>query len=656
MTHWICARIAEDHAGLVVLVLLSIIGHGRTTKAAQRPRPTQDRYMNHAWRIDENHLIWWDDRPYVRYGFTGNGAVDGFLKLGFDQFSVCPSEELWVFSNDPSQRRQAVRELDRFTETLVKNGATYYAGLNVLWPWADTGKIAPKNRVACIVKHVWDLTESDRNDGQIELSFRTDSQIDLDPGKSRVLLFDMTRGTYADISRKLKTITTNRERIHESPSESYTAIRHTITLEQVALPRSHNVRVTLIASVQRETVPRVYPSSLPALWNPGIRRYYQEGLRRFRQAYAKEGLRGMLFGDEINTYPGSALESGIHVDFSHDAIATQAYRDWLKRRFKTIAGFNEFLGAEFREFKHVRWHICAYPFPERDEESPESERRFTFGLFDSFEQLDRIYQLQEEFRVWFYGYWLAEYGRMARETIGEVPVFVTSAGIPGTARNYLQIHKHAMLEGLDGLVRNHYAWVERSAGGRPATFVPESRTRFPLETVTDLLEEVQERSGRTKAYWANEFGRPRGGEDFVDDFGLGNQFSFPSKDELRAFLTVLVNNGYKGFNMFKMNPNVEAARQEVLWMAELKNEMVQKVVETTTFERPTVISRKQAVSLARAHPNLKSVLKRHPAARASAGFNDNFGVWIIEFIDDDEEIGFASVSPEGRVLEVDAKD
>jgi len=31
-------------------------------------------------------------------------------------------------------------------------------------------------------------------------------------------------------------------------------------------------------------------------------------------------------------------------------------------------------------------------------------------------------------------------------------------------------------------------------------------------------------------------------------------------------------------------------------------------------------------------------------------------VWIVEFLDGDREIGFASVSEDGRVLEVDTKE
>ena len=117
---------------------------------------------------------------------------------------------------------------------------------------------------------------------------------------------------------------------------------------------------------------------------------------------------------------------------------------------------------------------------------------------------------------------------------------------------------------------------------------------------------------------------------------------------------VLIANGYKGFNMFKMNPNVEAAQEEVRWMAELKEEIIRKVIDTTTFEKPISITAEKAVLIARNHPNLKSLLERHPEARSSASFHEEYNVWIVKFMDRGAEIGFASISPEGRVLEFKA--
>jgi len=573
-------------AGTSVTLSLACLVCAGHLQANQKVRPSQGHYLGHTWRIDESHLIWWDDKPYVRYGFTGNGDVDQLIKLGFNQFNVGPSEQLWAAADDPTKRQEAVRQVDALTERLVARGATYYANLNILWPPADGDRIDSENKVTCLVRRVWGVEPTNR-DKPLEVSFVTEARLRFDRARCRVYWFDMTESRYSDITSKLKDITTTQQVSRESTAERGVANKHTLVLEHVDLPASHDLRITFIGVIERPSVPAVYPSALPALWKPGVQRFFQDSLARLKTAYAKDGLRGMSFGDEINTHRVSLFGSALYVDFSNDAIALQAYRSWLKERFKTITELNASLGTACRGFEDMTWRFCIYPFMERDHRR-ENEKPSTFGLFDSFEQLERIDSLQEGFRVWFYGHWLAEYARMAKAIMGDVPVFVTSAGINGPAAGYLQIHQHALLEGIDGLSRNHYAWVGKTTDGRLATFEPGSRTRFPLETVTEVLQSVQTQSGRSKAYWANEFGRPRREEDgFKDDFGLGHQFSFPAKEDLRDFLSVLIDNGYKGFNMFKMNPSVEAARQEVQWMAELREEIVGKTISHAPTPRST---------------------------------------------------------------------
>jgi hypothetical protein len=643
-------------AGLSLTIVASVFS-GSAAAGEADVQPTRGRFMGHTWHIDEHHLQWWDGQPYVRYGFTGNGDVERFMKLGFDQFHAYPSEALWVFSDDPEENREAIRQVDEFTARLVQKGATYYAGLNSLWPWRQSDKITPGDFVGCVYKRAWNVSEFAGTNRPITVAFAAEQGVELERQNTKLYLFDLAAGTYRDISAKLRDIETETEQVRESASERYTVTRHTLTLDRFPLPTSEDLRLTLIVKIKRPMVPGVYPSGFPALWKPGIMNYFTAGLRSFKTAYAKEGLRGMMFGDEINTHRNSLLYSQMYVDFRDDKVALASYRNWLKKKFETIQELNEFLDTDFEDFEAVTWRICIYPFLE--DEADGFERSFmgnTFGLFASAEQLEKIDRLQEEFRVWFYGYWLAKYAKMAKEIIGDVPVFLTSAGMGGDAESYLQIHKHAMLQGMDGLVRNHYAWVGTRANGRLATFAAGSDIRFPLETVTQLLDEVQRQSGKTKTYFANEFGRPRAGDDnFVDDFGLGNQFSFTSKKELRDFLTVLINNGCKGFNMFKMNPNVEAAQKEVKWLAELKDEIVEQTVRTTSYEKQVRISKERAIAAARQHPEFKQLLEEHPQARASAAFNERYNVWIIEFIEDDKEIGFASVSEDGRVLETEAR-
>jgi hypothetical protein len=56
------------------LICLALAGYVRAETRAQL---SQGRYMGHTWRIDENHLIWWDDKPYVRYGSPATGMWTG---------------------------------------------------------------------------------------------------------------------------------------------------------------------------------------------------------------------------------------------------------------------------------------------------------------------------------------------------------------------------------------------------------------------------------------------------------------------------------------------------------------------------------------------------------------------------------------------------
>lgn len=650
----------QTYVGNVLAILaLTATTNGAILRAEldAKVQPTRGEYLGQSWHIDTSHLLRWEGKPYVRYGFTGNGDVDRFMKKGFTQFSAYPSEELWVFSKDPAKNQQAVREVDAFTDLLQERRATYYAGLNLLWPWRGSGKIAPEDMIGCVFRNTWDITEFSRGEEAIELELTSDVPLTVKRENVQVYLFDFAAGQYRDISDKLRNIRTAEKTIEESASERYRATTHSLKFELMRLPNSGELRITALVRMALPTVPGMYPGSFPALWKPGIRQYYRNGLQRFQAAYRKPALRGMIFGDEINTYRVSLAHAGLYVDFGRDAIALSAYRTWLRNRFGTIARLNDSLASKYQGFDDVPWQICIYPFLEDDMEGRSTGlSQATFGLYKSAEQFEMVDRLQEEFRVWFYGHWLARYARMAQETVGNVPVFITSAGITGDAEGYLQIHKHAMLEGIEGLVRNHYAWVGRDAQGHLSTLAAGSQVRFPLETVPSLLDSIQQQCGSAKTYFANEFGHPqRGGDDFVDDFGLGSAFSFPSKKALRDFLLVLIENGCKGFNMFKMNPNVPAAQREVEWFSQLKPEIVKKTIETTVYRKVVRITADEAVSVARKHQKLNRWLARHPEAKATAAFNEHFDVWIVEFLEGNREIGFASVSTDGRVLESEIK-
>ena len=320
-------------------------------------------------------------------------------------------------------------------------------------------------------------------------------------------------------------------------------------------------------------------NGLPPLWKPGIREFYRRSLETFRPAYAKPGLRGLQFGDEINTFTLSLLTARTYLDLRRDAAALQAYRDWLGRRFGSVREFNRQCGSRCESFDQVEWRVPLHPFsPElaRSDEAAEREEgwigaKTTWGLADSMEQLRTISRLQEEFRVWLYGHWLAEYGKLAKEVIGPVPVFVCSAGISGEADRYLAMHRWALREGVDGLIRNHYG-----NGG--------AEERETLASLARWMVEVQQESGSTKQLWANEVGyvRPQltdaewaamEARELGAGSSFGSQWAFPSKTALRDMLELLTQHGYRGFHRFLMNPSTPRSAHEVQWMAELRHEI-----------------------------------------------------------------------------------
>lgn len=139
----------EQHDGTAPAELPS-----RGTGKCQVIRSAGD-YLEHKWHVDEKHLLWWDGKPYVRFGFTGNGNLAQMRRLGFDQFTLTPAEA-WAISGPDEV---VVRSMDETTAQLEKAGATYYAGLNALWPWRYGNLIAEADKAAVFVRDTVDVTE-----------------------------------------------------------------------------------------------------------------------------------------------------------------------------------------------------------------------------------------------------------------------------------------------------------------------------------------------------------------------------------------------------------------------------------------------------------------------------------------------------------------
>lgn len=618
-------------------------------------------YMGHKWQIDENHLMWWDGKPYVRFAFTGNGDRAQMLKAGFHQFSLMPDEQWPISGPDP----EIVQRVDETSDQLEKAGATYYGGLNAFWPWRYGNLIAESDKAAVFVRHVRDVTgHSGRRlalDLEVSLPIHRAQQDRVTADRPHVVLFDLDRGTRHDLSGRVVSATpilagpgVGVRRSDDERDRGYTL---RVRLKPIGFPESDSLRLVVAMDARLAEVPGA--NGLPPLWKPGIRDFYRRSLEAFRPAYAKPGLRGLQFGDEINTFPLSLLTARIYLDIRRDPVALKSYREWLARRFGSIEELNRQLGTSHSSFGQVEWRVPLHPFaPElaptdnaADREESWAEAKTAWGLADTVEQLRTISRLQEEFRQWFYGHWLAEYAKLAKQLIGPVPVFVCSAAISGDADRYLAMHRWALCEGVDGLSRNHYG----HAG---------EEERYALASVARWMAGVQQESACTKHLWANEVGyvRPRVTDaewaaaeaaELGPGNSFGSQWAFPSQESLREMLALLTQYGYRGFNRFLMNPSSARAAREVAWMTELRPPIVALVVKAKRPQPATPrLTREEAIAAARANRRVEQLLRGVEPIRTTAEFADRWNVWLVRFYSGDRHLGFASVSTAGQVLEV----
>jgi len=584
----------REYVGEVLVVLaLTMTANGAIPPAEPQTavQPSHGEYMGHKWDIGPDHLLRWDGKPYVRFGFTGNGDLTQMLKAGFTQFTLMPDEKWPISGPDPG----IVQSVKETSDRLEKAGATYYASLNAFWPWRYGTLIAESDKAAVFVRDVRDITEyAGRHravDLQVHLPILPAERDKVKPVRTDAVLFDLEHGTRYDLSDHVESVVETMAEPgpgarRESDDEHRGGKTLRVCLKPIYFPESTSLRFVLAMEVRLAELPGI--NGLPPLWKPGVREFYRHSLEAFRPAYAKPGLRGLQFGDEINAFHQSLLTARTYLDLRQDMVALRAYWDWLARQFHSIGELNRQFGTNYASFDQVQWRVPLHPFaPElaRTDEAAEREESWagaktTWSLADTVEQVRTVSRVQDEFRIWLCGHWLAEYARLAKETIGPVPVFVCSAAIGGDADQYLAMHRWALREGVDGLIRNHYG-----NGGE--------EERYALASLARWMVKVQQESGCTKHLWANEVGyvRPHltdkewaakeaSERGFGDSFG--SQWAFPSQESLRDMVTLLSQYGYRGFNRFLMNPSAPRAVQEVEWMAALREEIVQQVVDQTT--------------------------------------------------------------------------
>ena len=226
-------------------------------------------YMGHRWRIDEGHLMWWDGKPYVRFGFTGNGDPAQMIKAGFDQFTLMPDEQWPISGPDP----EIVQRVDETSDQLEKAGVTYYGTLNAFWPWRYGNLIAESDKAAVFVRDVRDVTEHAGHRVALDLQIRLpipDAHRDtLSADSTHAVLFDLERGTRHDVSRQIESVTridttsdSDAWREGDAPPHDGPTIR--VRMKSTVFPESSSLRLVLSMEQRSSELPGVCARNLSA--------------------------------------------------------------------------------------------------------------------------------------------------------------------------------------------------------------------------------------------------------------------------------------------------------------------------------------------------------------------------------------------------------
>jgi hypothetical protein len=379
--------------GLVVLLTAIRATSGSGGYGDDNAQPpdnySQGEYMGHKWYIDENHMIFWDDEPYIRYSFTGSPRLDQleeFFALGIDQFNVLAGEEKYVFENDPAVHQQNKEEIDAFTTAVTELGGTYYAGLNTLLPWKTSGKIADASRAPWVERGFTEVTEYAGTTAAVSMSvFAPEDMSDYtDEASIEVYLYDFTTATRNDLSDKILSVEWE-DRGEGEGDEVDTRYAIVIQLEAVDFPSSERLVIAASVPTSHETV---FAYDMPAMWRQDVQDYFKTSLEFFADAYRKEGLRGMCFCDEIALWDTQPFMWGAE-DFNRDREVMEAYHAWLAEEYNgDITALNADLGTSFSDFDEVPWYTTPLPYEGLEHLREVGE---LFGVYPSIRVVETIH-------------------------------------------------------------------------------------------------------------------------------------------------------------------------------------------------------------------------------------------------------------------------
>jgi hypothetical protein len=240
-----------------------------------------------------------------------------------------------------------------------------------------------------------------------------------------------------------------------------------------------------------------------------------------------------------------------------------------------------------------------------------------------------------------YGQVLSEYAREVKRMVGDLPVCFKVAGTWNAA---------AVIAGAaaaDGL--GFDVWFTKP---------DDARAKGEIERALWMLEGRQK---KTTWFFIAEGGRgiAEGGTDEAKDVEnyWDNWPPFRSKTEAQGILQAYARSGVKGF--IYNGPTSELRSKyhsSYRWLGELKPEITALMVETKRLPPETrlLMTAEQAVAAARADERVWELLRGLDDVRSETEFSEQWQVWLVHFSAGDHRVGFASVSEDGKVLEVGA--
>jgi len=410
---------------------------------------------------------------------------------------------------------------------------------------------------------------------------------------AQAYLFDYDQNKMLDVSSRISAFRLEeRSSILEDGKKAYEL---TAELSDVKFPNSRKLMLVVVWQVGYYMIDLDGAGSMPGLWKAGVMRTAKVGLREALPHIKRENLRGIaVFGGEENLYriylvlparekelrrgglfsgepsaeqwaqmrPFAVQKPNLeehYPDYRSEPMVLAEYRRWLLERFKNdIASFNKAAGTSYSDFASVDWIVPLRP--NNSTKDPDFQK--LFGLFHSVESEKAIDELQNAFHHDLYGKWLAEYGKLAKETVGNVPTFSYATDLyyeDFDNKHGLDIHESALIHGIDGIGLSLYENASQLCGDETGSW-------FNRVRLIDRFLSVEKQTGKTKFMWVFE-GAPH---DFGNGYGI---------QEWEGWYNALIRRGVKGFLI-----NVTIGPSNYGYTSQLLARIVTQAVATTSIE------------------------------------------------------------------------